>query len=98
MARSLGTFSACGPSATLQQAMVSFLSDNTSQTLRSYLRETKSTHSEIGKREQFTALLGSLFPNTREVGMYARGSENHSAFSSRIARNAAASIPFTAAR
>jgi methylase of polypeptide subunit release factors len=35
----------------------------------------KSTHSEIGKRERFASLLGTLFPNQREVGIYARGAE-----------------------
>jgi hypothetical protein len=35
----------------------------------------KSIHGEIGKRERFSALLGTLFPNTREVGIYARGAE-----------------------
>lgn len=51
------------------------LTENTSATLRAYLRETRSTPSEIGKRERFSALLGTLFGNTREVGIYARGGE-----------------------
>jgi hypothetical protein len=51
------------------------LADSTSNFLRAYLREVKTTHSEIGKRERFSSLLGTLFPNTREVGIYARGAE-----------------------
>jgi type I restriction-modification system DNA methylase subunit len=39
------------------------------------LREVKTTHSEIGKRERFSALLGTLFPNQREVGIYTSGAE-----------------------
>jgi hypothetical protein len=56
-------------------AMPLGLTDSTAQTLRSYLREIKSTPSEIGKRERFSALLGTLFGNTREVGIYAKGGE-----------------------
>jgi len=51
------------------------LTEGTSHSLRAYLREVKSTHSEIGKRERFASLLGTLFPNQREVGIYARGAE-----------------------
>ena len=51
------------------------LTENTSHTLREYLRNMKSIHSEIGKRERFSALLGTLFPNSREVDIYARGAE-----------------------
>jgi hypothetical protein len=51
------------------------LTDETSQVLRAYLRETKATPSEIGKRERFSALLGTLFGNSREVGIYAKGAE-----------------------
>lgn len=51
------------------------LTNGTAQSLRSYLREVKATNSEIGKRERFASLLGTLFPNQREVGIYARGAE-----------------------
>jgi len=51
------------------------LTEITAQALRAYLREIKTTHAEIGKRERFSSLLGTLFPNTREVGIYARGAE-----------------------
>ena len=51
------------------------LTDGTTQSLRAYLREVKATHSEIGKRERFASLLGTLFPNQREIGIYARGAE-----------------------
>ncbi|MGC9293543.1 MAG: N-6 DNA methylase [Acidobacteriaceae bacterium] len=51
------------------------LTESTSHTLRAYLREIKTTQSEIGKRERFSSLLGTLFPNTREVGIYAKGAE-----------------------
>ncbi len=51
------------------------LTEGTSHSLRAYLREAKATHSEIGKREQFASLLGTLFPNQREIGIYARGAE-----------------------
>lgn len=51
------------------------LTDPTAHSLRAYLREVKNTHSEIGKRERFSALLGTLFPNQREVGIYTRGAE-----------------------
>jgi hypothetical protein len=51
------------------------LSESTSQILRSYLREMKSIPSEIGKRERFSSLLGTLFGNVREVGIYAKGGE-----------------------
>ncbi len=51
------------------------LTESTSHVLRAYLREMKSTHSEIGKRERFSSLLGTLFGNVREVGIYARGAE-----------------------
>ena len=51
------------------------LTENTSNPLRAYLREVKTTPSEIGKRERFSSLLGTLFPNSREVGIYARGAE-----------------------
>ncbi len=55
--------------------MASTLTDDTARTLNAYLREVKNTRSEIGKRERFIALLGSLFPSTREVGRYAQRSE-----------------------
>lgn len=55
--------------------MLSSLTESISRTLRSYLSEIKSTSSEIGKRERFSALLGTLFSNTREVGIYAKGAE-----------------------
>src|SRR5271157_449580 len=51
------------------------LTDGTAHSLRAYLREVKTTHSEIGKRERFASLLGTLFPNQREIGIYARGAE-----------------------
>jgi len=51
------------------------LTDGTSHSLRAYLREVKTTASEIGKRERFASLLGTLFPNQREVGIYTRGAE-----------------------
>ena len=51
------------------------LTESTSQPLRAYLREVRTTPSEIGKRERFSALLGTLFGSTREVGQYARGAE-----------------------
>jgi hypothetical protein len=51
------------------------LTEGTSHSLRAYLREVKTTHSEIGKRERFASLLGTLFPNQREVGIYSRGAE-----------------------
>ncbi len=51
------------------------LTDGTSHSLRAYLREVKTTQSEIGKRERFASLLGTLFPNQREIGIYARGAE-----------------------
>jgi hypothetical protein len=35
----------------------------------------KTTNSEIGKRERFAALLGALFPNQREIGIYTSGAE-----------------------
>ena len=55
--------------------MANSLTENTSSTLRAYLHEIKNTSSEIGKRERFSSLLGTLFPNTREVGIYAKGAE-----------------------
>lgn len=55
--------------------MILPLTETTAQALRAYLREIKTTHAEIGKRERFNSLLGTLFPNTREVGIYARGAE-----------------------
>jgi hypothetical protein len=55
--------------------MILPLTDDTSQVLRAYVRETKATPSEIGKRERFSSLLGTLFGNTREVGIYAKGAE-----------------------
>lgn len=55
--------------------MATSLTENTSHTLRAYLSEIKNTSSEIGKRERFSSLLGTLFPNTREVGIYAKGAE-----------------------
>ena len=51
------------------------LTDNTSNTLRAYMREVKATPSEIGKRERFSSLLGTLFGDSREVGIYAKGAE-----------------------
>ena len=51
------------------------LTESTSHILRAYLREMKTTLSETGKRERFAALLGTLFGNVREVGIYARGAE-----------------------
>jgi hypothetical protein len=51
------------------------LTDDTLQVLRAYVRETKSTPSEIGKRERFSSLLGVLFGSTREIGIYTRGAE-----------------------
>jgi len=51
------------------------LTDGTSHSLRAYLREVKTAASEIGKRERFASLLGTLFPNLREVGIYTRGAE-----------------------
>jgi hypothetical protein len=55
--------------------MILPLTETTAQALRAYLREIKTTHAEIGKRERFSSLLGTLFPNTREVAIYARGAE-----------------------
>lgn len=55
--------------------MANSLTENTSHALRSYLSEIKRTSSEIGKRERFSSLLGTLFPNTREVGIYAKSAE-----------------------
>ncbi len=55
--------------------MANSLTESTSRTLRAYLSEIKNTSSEIGKRERFSSLLGTLFPNTREVGIYAKGAE-----------------------
>lgn len=51
------------------------LTDGTSHSLRAYLREVKNSHSEIGKRERFASLLGTLFPNQREIGIYTGGAE-----------------------
>jgi hypothetical protein len=51
------------------------LTDGTAHSLRAYLREVKATNSEIGKRERFASLLGTLFPNQREVGIYTGGAE-----------------------
>lgn len=55
--------------------MILPLTEGTAQALRAYLREVKTTPSEIGKRERFMALLGTLFGNAREVGKYAQGAE-----------------------
>lgn len=55
--------------------MANSLTESTSRTLRAYLHDIKTTHAEIGKRERFGSLLGTLFPNTREVGIYAKGAE-----------------------
>ncbi len=51
------------------------LTNRTEQQLRAYLQDMKGTASEIGKRERFNALLGSLFPNTPEISQYSRGAE-----------------------
>lgn len=51
------------------------LTDSTSHSIRVYMRDVKSTPSEIGKRERFSSLLGTLFGSSREVGIYARGAE-----------------------
>ncbi len=51
------------------------LTNSTAQILRQYLRDMQGTHSEIGKRERFSALLGSLYSNTREVSLYSQGAE-----------------------
>lgn len=55
--------------------MANSLTESTSRTLHAYLSDIKNTSSEIGKRERFSSLLGTLFPNTREVGIYAKGAE-----------------------
>lgn len=55
--------------------MTPSLTDNTSRTINTYLSEMRSVRSEFGKRERFSALLGTLFPNTREVASYTRGAE-----------------------
>ncbi len=51
------------------------LTSATAQTLRNYLRDMANTSSEIGKRERFSALLGTLFSHTREVSLYSQGAE-----------------------
>ena len=51
------------------------LTGTTSHTLRTYVREVRATPSEIGKRERFSSLLGTLFGNSREVGIFSRGAE-----------------------
>ena len=55
--------------------MAVLLTESTLQALRAYLREVKATPSEIGRRERFSALLGTLFGSSREVGKYAQGAE-----------------------
>lgn len=55
--------------------MANSLTESTSRALRAYLHDIKTTHAEIGKRERFSSLLGTLFPNTREVSFYAKGAE-----------------------
>ncbi len=54
---------------------INSLTSGTAETLRDYLRDMKNTASEIGKRERFSALLGTLYGHTREVSFYSQGAE-----------------------